>query len=129
MTEEMREELMELIFTYGSACEKFGKEVTNYWANKEQDCLKDIDDFLDKIQKPCYNSQAIKEENMTTKKRYLYEYSIEGAWERLTDTKTGKVIKGYPLSVEDVFFLLGINEQLDSEEMPDLDDDEYIEDV
>lgn len=51
MTEGMREELMELILIYGSACEKFGEEVTNYWAEKEEFCLRNIDKFLDKIQK------------------------------------------------------------------------------
>lgn len=56
------------------------------------------------------------------KKRYLYEFTIEGDWERLTDTKTGKVIEGYHLNVDDVFFLLGIGEQLDMQEMPDPDD-------
>lgn len=51
MTEGMREELMELILIYGSACEKFGEEVTNYWAEKEEFCLRNIDKLLDKIQK------------------------------------------------------------------------------
>lgn len=50
MTKEMREALMELILTYGSACEKFGEEVTNYWAAEEQICLENIEELLDKIQ-------------------------------------------------------------------------------
>lgn len=46
-------------------------------------------------------------------KRFKYEFDIEGYWERLTDTKTGKVVEGHRLNVDDVFFLLGMGEQLD----------------
>lgn len=57
------------------------------------------------------------------KKRYLYEVNlVDGDWERLTDTETGKVVEGHRLTVDDVFFLLGMGEQLDIEEMPDPDD-------
>lgn len=46
-------------------------------------------------------------------KRYRYEIDASGYWERLTDTTTGKVVEGHRLSVDDVFFLLGMGEQLD----------------
>lgn len=63
------------------------------------------------------------------KKRYLYEVNlVDGDWERLTDTETSKVVEGHRLTVDDVFFLLGMGEQLDIEEMPD-PDDVYIEGI
>lgn len=61
-------------------------------------------------------------------KRYLYEFSIDGDWERLTDTKIGKMVEGYHLNVDDVFFLLGMGEQLEMKEKHD-PDDVYIEGI
>lgn len=50
MTNEQREALKELIWAYGHACEKFGEEVTNYWAEKTEVCWQNIEELLDKIQ-------------------------------------------------------------------------------
>lgn len=55
-------------------------------------------------------------------KRYRYEYADD--WERLVDTKTGTVIEGHSLNVDDVFFLLGLGESLDMLEIYDQDEDE-----
>lgn len=56
-------------------------------------------------------------------KRYKYEFDVGGYWERLTDTATGKVVESHRLSVDDVFFLLGMGEQLDMIEK-DFEEDE-----
>lgn len=49
-------------------------------------------------------------------KRYVYEFSTEGDWECLTDIKTGKKMEMHRLNVDDVFFFLGIGEQLEIKE-------------
>lgn len=50
---------------------------------------------------------------MDNKPRYRYEIDDVEDWARLIDTKTGKMIEGHRIYVEDAFFLLGISDQLE----------------
>lgn len=61
--------------------------------------------------------------------RYKYEFSTEGDWECLTDTQTGRKMEMHRLNVDDVFFFLGIGDQLEIKEKDWEDDCEPCYDI